>query len=82
MVAPSTTPPSSVASGYEVGEDLALDTAGSVTVTGDTRSSDFPTTPGAFDTGYNGGNCDAFVVKLNPAGSDPCLCDVSGWKLR
>ncbi len=57
-------------SGYDVGEDLALDAAGSVTVTGDTRSSDFPTTPGAFDTSYDGGNCDTFVVKLNPAGSD------------
>ena len=34
------------------------------------QSSDFPTTPGAFDTSYNGGHhTDAFVVKLNPAGS-------------
>ena len=46
-----------------------MDGAGSAYVTGGTKSSDFPTTPGAFDTSYNGGNCDAFVVKLNPAGS-------------
>ena len=45
-----------------------MDGAGSAYVTGDTYSSDFPTTPGAFDTSFNGGY-DAFVVKLNPAGS-------------
>ena len=37
-------------------------------MTGRTRSSDFPTTPGAFETGFHG-NYDAFVVKVNPAGS-------------
>ena len=41
---------------------------GSAYVTGYTRSDDFPTTSGAFDTGFHG-NQDAFVVKLNPAGS-------------
>ena len=50
------------------GHGLALDAAGRATVTGDTRSSDFPTTPGAFDTSNNGGT-DAFVVRLNAAGS-------------
>jgi Beta-propeller repeat len=38
-------------------------------VTGWTASSDFPATPGAFDTTYNGGLADAFVAKLNAAGS-------------
>ena len=56
---------------YESAGGLAVDQAGSAYVTGWTESSDFPTTLGAFDTSYNGGAYlgDAFVVKLNPAGS-------------
>jgi hypothetical protein len=38
-------------------------------VVGTTRSSDFPTTAGAFQTTFGGGRNDAFVTKLNPAGS-------------
>ena len=39
-------------------------------MTGITDSSDFPTTPGAFDTSFNGAVWgDTFVVKLNAAGS-------------
>ena len=56
-------------SGDDYGYAIAVDGAGSAYVTGETRSSDFPTTPGAFDTSYNGGYADAFVAKLNPAGS-------------
>jgi hypothetical protein len=41
---------------------------GSAYVTGDTQSSDFRTTTGAFDTTFNG--IDAFVTKLNVSGSD------------
>jgi hypothetical protein len=37
-------------------------------VTGETSSADYPTTRGAFDTSFNG-NGDAFVTKLNAAGS-------------
>ena len=48
---------------------LALDTQGAATVAGRTSSTDFPTTPGAFDTTYNGGFADAFIVRLSPSGS-------------
>ncbi len=41
-----------------------MDGSGAAYVTGVTGSSDFPTTPGAFDTTFNGGDSDAFVVKL------------------
>jgi hypothetical protein len=37
---------------------------GKAYVTGATLSSDYPTTPGAFDTTFNGGTTDAFVTKL------------------
>ena len=51
------------------GTAIAVDGMGSAYVTGYTYSSDFSTTPGAFDTSYNGGSGDAYAVKLNPAGS-------------
>jgi hypothetical protein len=47
---------------------IAVDAAGSAYVTGETASADFPTTPGAFRTTRNGAD-DAYVTKLNPAGS-------------
>lgn len=52
----------------DYGNAMTVDRMGSTYVTGSTLSSDFPTTPGAFDTSYNGGY-DAFVVRLDPAGS-------------
>jgi len=51
------------------GYGIAVDDAGAVYVTGDTSSSGFPTTPGAFDTTFNGYK-DAFVVKVNPSGTE------------
>jgi hypothetical protein len=50
------------------GFGIALDAAGDAYVTGFTASSNFPTTAGAFDTSFNGGQ-DVFVTKLNPAGT-------------
>jgi hypothetical protein len=38
-------------------------------VTGYTRSTDFPTTAGAFDTTHNGGTYDAFVTRVNSSGT-------------
>src|SRR5882762_5108673 len=55
-------------SGHEHGEKLAVDAAGNAYVTGHTRSTDFPTTPGAFQT-LAGGSDDVFVTKLNSDGS-------------
>jgi hypothetical protein len=48
---------------------IAIDDAGDAYVTGYTFSSNFPTTAGAFQTTFVG-LIDAFVTKLNPAGSD------------
>src|SRR6185503_14084915 len=56
---------------------IAIDAAGNAYITGQTKSSNFPTTGGAFDRTFNIDTCprcgidqeDAFVLKLNPAGS-------------
>ena len=55
-------------SGAEVVNDIGLCSDGSATLTGSTSSTNFPTTPLAFDSTYNGAT-DAFVTRLNPAGS-------------
>jgi hypothetical protein len=47
---------------------IAVDSAGNAYVTGFTKSTNFPTTVGAFQTAFGGG-ADAFVTKLNPTGS-------------
>jgi hypothetical protein len=55
-------------SDYDYGFGIAVDGEGNAYVTGRTYSSEFPTTPEAFDPSHNG-YWDAFVVKLNPTGS-------------
>jgi RHS repeat-associated protein len=57
-------------SATDKGASITLDTSRNAYVTGWTSSADFPTTPGAFDTTYNGGT-DAFVVKLAVGGGLP-----------
>jgi hypothetical protein len=54
-------------SGTEYGRGIAVDGKGAAYVVGETYSSNFPATPGAFDTSYNGGYNygDAFVAKLS-----------------
>lgn len=64
-------------SNFEWGRGLAIDASGNVYVAGQTKSSDFPTTGGAFDRTFNVDTCprcgidqyDAFVTKLNASGS-------------
>ncbi|PYN03911.1 MAG: hypothetical protein DME07_05000, partial [Candidatus Rokuibacteriota bacterium] len=52
--------------GFDEGLAIAVDTSGNAYVTGDTDSTDFPTTAGAFPSGGTG---NAFVTKLSSAGS-------------
>ncbi|MDP2659855.1 MAG: SBBP repeat-containing protein, partial [Dehalococcoidia bacterium] len=56
-------------SGGDFVQGIAVDGSGAAYFTGFTASADFPTTPGAYDTSFNGGFRDAFVSKLNPAGA-------------
>jgi uncharacterized protein (TIGR03437 family) len=61
------------------GYGIAVDKDDNAYVTGETSSSNFPTTTGAYRTSFGGGDCgflgfsipcyDAFVAKLNPAGA-------------
>jgi hypothetical protein len=58
------------ANGDDAARGIAVDAAGNAYVTGFTASTDFPVAPlTAFQTGHAGGGLDAFVTKLNPAGS-------------
>jgi len=50
------------------GRGIAVDAGGSAYVTGLTFSSGFPTTPDGYDIDFNGAD-DAFVAKLDPAGT-------------
>jgi hypothetical protein len=65
-------------SDMEFGRRIAIDAAGNAYITGQTKSSNFPTTANAFDRSANiPANCprcatdhtDGFVTKLNPSGS-------------
>ena len=55
-------------SGGDLGTYIAVDGFGNAYVTGNTQSSNFPTTKNAFQTAF-GGVTDAFLTKLNAAGS-------------
>lgn len=60
----------STAEDYYGSVNLSASPDGIVYITGDTVSSDFPVTEGAFDRSFNGGYRDIFVTKLNSTGSN------------
>lgn len=53
----------------ETSYDVILDNTGAALITGPARSSDFPVSPGAYDTSHNGG-LDVFLTKLSADGSE------------
>jgi hypothetical protein len=53
----------------DIGASITVDSIGNAYITGFTLSSDFPNTTNAYDNTLNGTE-DAFIAKLNPAGSD------------
>lgn len=56
-------------SNADAASGIAIDASGDVYITGNTGSTNFPTTVGAFQSTYGGGYSDTFVAKINPAAS-------------
>ena len=56
--------------GMDAGIRIAVDGGGNAYIIGNVTSSNFPTTPGAFQTTFRGVEC-AFVAKINPSLSGP-----------
>jgi hypothetical protein len=54
--------------GNTSGQAIAADSSGNVYIAGTTDATNFPVTPGAWQTAF-GGVADAFAAKLNPAGT-------------
>jgi hypothetical protein len=73
-------------SNFDFGTDIAVDASGNAYITGDTASTNFPVTPGAFRTTLHlergAGDQDGFVAKLNTNASGAAslvyatFCDV------
>ncbi|MBN1352654.1 SBBP repeat-containing protein [candidate division KSB1 bacterium] len=55
-------------SGTESGNSIAVDNSGNAYIIGNTPSTNYPTTTGAYDVSQNG-NADVFVTKLDASGS-------------
>ncbi len=56
-------------SGDEYGKGIIIDNSNNIYITGETYSSDYPVTPGAFQNTFAGGNYDIFVTKIDASGS-------------
>jgi len=56
--------------GEVLGGTIAVDSAGEALMSGTTRSSDFPVTPGVFQPVFGGGGYDGFVAKVTASGSN------------
>ncbi len=54
--------------GVDIADRIKVDNRGHAYVTGFTGSRDFPVTPNALQRVYGGGESDAFLVEVNPAG--------------
>ncbi|MDK9701476.1 MAG: hypothetical protein OEM52_15185, partial [bacterium] len=56
-------------SGHDNGNTTIIDPIGGYVVTGWTASTDFPMTPNAYDSTFNGIEFDLFITRINSAGS-------------
>ncbi len=64
---------------------ITVDKQGFIYLVGGTHSPDFPVTPGAYDTSFNGEGewaGDVYVVKMNPSGSDIVFATYLGGKVE
>ena len=64
---------------------IIVDEAGYIYIAGGTHSSDFPVTPGSYDTSFNGEGVwagDVYLAKLNPTGTDIIFSTFIGGKVE
>jgi len=57
-------------SGSDLSKDIEVNESDEVFIAGGTTSTDLPSTIGAYDTSWNGGSHDAFLLKLSSSGDD------------
>ncbi len=62
-------------SASDTGKAIAVDSAGNAYVAGESSSADFPTTAGAFQTGFNGAAQEVFAFRFAPFTAYPSALD-------